>query len=159
MPSSMYACNCICPDKALISVCLCVCVYRAWIHCPTLFRAQTLWQALLCSTGKTKKKNTYTYISIYINTVCQCAFVTTVHSCLLLILLLLGQWGKSTSKLWIKRHHNSPGTVNSNSEYDVFVCDVFISLVRLWIRGVGWGCERGCAGKNEWQRNTVSKIL
>lgn len=41
-----------------------------------------------------------------------------------------------------------------------FLCVMFLfSLVRLWNRGVGWGCERGCAGKNEWQRNTVSKIL
>lgn len=41
-----------------------------------------------------------------------------------------------------------------------FLCVMFLfSLVRLWIRGVGWGYERGCAGKNEWQRNTVSKIL
>lgn len=102
----------------LWSVCLCVCVYRAWIHCPNLIRAQTIWKDLLRSTWR-KTKNIYT--------VYPCALVTTVHSCLLLILLLLGQWGKSTRlKMWIKRHRSTPGTVNSNSENEVFVCDVLI---------------------------------
>lgn len=114
----MYAGNGICPDKALISVCLCVCVYRARIHCPILFRAQTIWQALLRSTWRK------IYICRHCMLVCSCHHCTLI--CLLLILLLSGQWGMSSGKLWIKHHYNTPGTVNSNSEYEVFVCDVII---------------------------------
>lgn len=113
----MYARNEICPDKALTDVCLCVCVCTEHE-----FTVQISLDSRLYSKNHNnialKKKNNNLYISVL--------FSPLYAHVYWFFLLLLGQWGKSSSKLWHKRHHNTAGTVNSNSDYEVFVCDVFI---------------------------------
>lgn len=139
----------ICPDKALISVCLCVyvCIEHEFTVQISLEPRQYDKHCYVAHEEKQKYINIL-YVGVllsplYTHVYCLfCCFWDSEGS-------PLGSYESSAMGQWIP-------TLNMK-----FLCVMLLlfSLVRLWIRGVGLGYERGCAGKNEWQRNTVSKIL
>lgn len=127
----MYASNEICPDKALTDVCLCVCVCTE--HEFTV-------QISLDSRLYSKNHN-----NIALKKTTTCISVCSFHHCTLMFTDSFCCFWDSEGSPVVSCDTSAITTPQGQWIPTLtmkFLCVTFLlSLVRLWIRGRGWGCK------------------